>query len=549
MRLASPAPVIFQICTLAYKELSEAPTYPDLLHISVADIASGLDTKRFTSVDLTKAFIARIYEVDSALNTVVEINPDALYIAEQLDLEREKHGRRGPRPLHGVPILLKDNLATKDSMKTTAGSLCLMNSIPSHESTVVERLRKAGAVILGKTNVSEWLNFRSKKSSGGWSSRAGQTHGPYYHKQDPCGSSSGSAVAVAVGLSPLAIGTETDGSIVCPSNKNNIVGIKPTVGLVSRDFVFPGTFRQDTVGPMARTVKDAAILLGVIAGKSSLDNYTDRIPFRTTPDYTALCNPSALKGARIGIPRNAFQGPASVLDAYQSAISYFKDAGAVVVHDTDFESFHEFLKLDRNKVTYRDLRRSYESYFAQLVKDPRNPKNLEDVIKFIKETPAEEYPQRDIGVFEDALNAPKEDITEYQTILKKGLELAGKSGILGMLDQWNLDAVILPASSVVATSMAAIGGYPIVNVPMGYHPPDTPVEYNGRGDLVNNAPGIPIGLQIMGRPFDEERLISYAYAFEQISMIREKMLPKVLPKTQLSDVIKARVMNVTKSEL
>ncbi|PVH86294.1 amidase signature enzyme [Cadophora sp. DSE1049] len=543
----SSVPTILYCAFFWLRYTTGTPSYPSLLNTSIDDIGHGLDSNSFTAVDLVNAYIARIREVESTLNAVVEINQDALDIAEQLDAEQKRHGRRGP--LHGVPILLKDNLGTTDGMQTTAGSLCLIHSTPSRESSVVDRLRKAGAVILGKTNVSEWLNLRSKISSGGWSSRAGQTYGPYFHKQDPCGSSSGSAVAVAVGLASSALGSETDGSIVCPSNKNNIVGIKPTVGLVSRDAVFPGSFRQDTVGPLGRTVRDAALILNVIAGRSPWDNYTNNIPFARIPDYTALCDLSALKGARIGIPRNAIQGSSGVLSAFESAISFFEAAGAVLVDHTDFDSFSDFKNLDRNKVTYRDLRSSYESYFSQLVKNPRNPKTLEDVIKFIKETPEEEYPNRDIAIFEEALAAPAEDTEEYLDILRKGLKLVGEKGILGSLERWNLDALILPTASVVATSMAALGGYPLVNVPMGFHPPDAPIEKNRRGDLVNNAPGIPIGLQIMGKPFDEQRLVGYAYAFEQVSRIREQIQPKILPKTELGDVIHARLMKGIKSEL
>lgn len=260
---------------------------------------------------------------------------------------------------------------------------------------------------------------------------------------------------------------------------------------MSRDGVVPGSFRQDTVGPIARTVRDAAILLGVIAGKSSQDKYTDTIPFQEIPDYAASCLPLALRGARIGIPRNALQGPPSVLKAYESAISHFKDAGAIVVEDTNFESFDDFLNLGRDKVLYRDLYRGFESYLAQLAPDAKNPTTLEDVITFIENTPAEEYPSRDVAVFEEALATPSEDSQEYQEILRKGLELVGEKGLIGTLDRWDLDAVILPTASEDALSIAAVGGYPIVNVPMGFYPPETPIEYNDRGDLVQTGPGIP----------------------------------------------------------
>lgn len=280
--------------------------FPSLLDATTEDLIAGLEYGLFTSVDLVNAYIARINEVNSTLRPVTQLNPDALDIAKSLDDERTNGTTRGP--LHGIPVLIKNNIATLDSMNNTAGSYALVNAKVPRDSFLAAKLRQAGAVILGKSNLSQWANYRSLNSSNGWSALGGQVIGPYFPDQDPSGSSSGSGVASALALAHFSLGSETDGSIIGPSGANNVVGIKPSVGLTSRNLVIPISQHQDTVGPIARTVKDAAYLLSAIAGYDPADNYTSAIPFPhyTIPDYVAACNFSALRGKRLGIPRNVF---------------------------------------------------------------------------------------------------------------------------------------------------------------------------------------------------------------------------------------------------
>ncbi|KAL4900657.1 hypothetical protein BDW74DRAFT_188091 [Aspergillus multicolor] len=505
---------------------AELAALPSLLNITLDEIAIGLDRKQFMSVDLVHAYIGRIDEVNLKLNAVVEINPDALTIAKAA--------------LHGVPIPLKDNIGTTDKMHTTAGSLCLLGAKPARDATIVESLRRAGAVILGKTNLSEWANFRSA---------GGQTYAPYLERQNPCGSSSGSAAAAAVGLAAAAIGTETDGSIICPSGKNAVVGIKPTVGLTSRDMVIPGSPRQDSVGPIARTVKDAAIVLNVIAGRSPFDNATDKFPNESVPDFSAHCKRGALRNIRIGIPRNALKkGPQAVDTAFENAIAALKAAGATIVDNTDFDGIDTFKNLDTDKVLLRDFKHSLNSFLQDLPANPHRIRSLEDVITFTKSAPAESFPDRDIATFEQALASPHRASDEYQDMLHKSIYYAEK-GPKGSLDRFSLDAVVLPASAIHATSMAGILGYPIISVPMGYWPDNIETSYNRRGDLVTAGPNFPIGLQIIGRPFDEQNLIGYAYAFEQQTQIRQKLRPVVRPTVELKDVMARKEGFFVRSEL
>ncbi|GAM34993.1 hypothetical protein TCE0_015r02939 [Talaromyces pinophilus] len=537
------------LCHASTMGATESAVLPSLLNITLDEIAIGLDRNQFTSEDLVRSYIARIDEVNHKLNAVVEINPDAFAIARQLDNERLISGKRSV--LHGVPILLKDNIFTSDKMQTTAGSLCLLGAKPEREATIVELLRRAGAVLLGKTNLSEWANFRSAgdNATDGWSARGGQTYAPYLERQNPCGSSSGSAVAAAVGLAAATIGTETDGSIICPSGKSAVVGIKPTVGLTSRDGVIPGSPRQDTVGPIARTVKDAAMILNAIAGKSPFDSATDRIPYWPIPDFTAKCNPFALRKIRIGIPRNAMKkGTQDVDTVFQSAITALKEAGAIVVDDINFSDLEKFKGLNTDLVLLRDFKDSLDTFLQNLPVNPHSVRSLEDVIEFTKLNAGEFFPDRDIGTFEQAISSPHKASDVYQDMLHKSIYYA-QNGLKNTLEHASLDAVALPASAIHATSMAAVLGYPIVTVPMGYYPKDAEIHYNNRGDLVTAGPGFPIGLQIIGRPFDEQNLIGYAYAFEQQTKIRQKQQPLIQPNTELEDTLAKRMGVLVKSEL
>ena len=473
---------------------------------------------------------------------MTEVNPDAVSIAAELDMERANGMTRGP--LHGVPILIKNNIATNDKMNNTSGSFALYGAKVPRDSTLASKLRAAGVVILGKANLSQWANFRSNNSTNGWSAYGGQTFGVYYPEQDPSGSSSGSGVSSAIGLAFASLGSETSGSILSPSEVNNLVGIKPTVGLTSRSLVIPISQRQDTVGPMARTVKDAAYVLQAIAGKDPLDNYTLAQPFDTPPNYVAACNYSSLRGKRIGIPRNLIdptQEPDStVIDTFNAAVKLITRAGATIVDNTNITAnalaiynngSTENIVLDADFVS--DLP---GEYLSMLSYNPTGVKNLEDVRNFTQHFAQEDYPDRDTGVWDDSLalgygNTDPRFWAAYQT----NLEIAGPEGILGLLANYSLDALILPTN--FSPGLPALAGLPVVTVPLGFYPPSEPVMRNRRGTLVETGPNIPFGLSFLGAAWSEADLIGYAYAYEQRTMTRNKVQPFIMPTTELVNVV------------
>jgi len=497
---------------------------------------------QYKSADDLQAYIARIQEVNGTLNCVTEINPDAVSIAAELDAERANGTTRGP--LHGVPIIIKNNIATNDKMNNTAGSFALFGAKVPRDSTLATKLRAAGVVILGKANLSQWANFRSNNSTNGWSAYGGQTFGVYYPEQDPSGSSSGSGVSSAIGLAFATLGSETSGSILSPSEVSNLVGIKPTVGLTSRSLVIPISQRQDTVGPMARTVKDAAYILQAIAGKDPLDNYTLAQPFDTPPDYVAACNFSSLRGKRIGIPRNLIdptQEPDStVIDAFNAAVKIIARAGATVVDNTNItpyalETYNngstELIVLEQDFVS--DLP---GEYLSMLTYNPQNVHNLQDVSNFTHNFPPEDYPDRDTGVWDEALargygNTDPRFWAAYQI----NLQIAGPEGILGLLANYSLDALILPTN--FSPGLPALAGLPVITVPLGFYPANETVILNKRGTLVETGPNIPFGLSFLGAAWSEADLIGFAYAYEQRTMTRNKVQPYIVPKTELVDVV------------
>jgi amidase len=452
-----------------------------------------------------------------------------------------------PRPLHGLPILIKNNIATADKMNNTAGSWSLVGARVSRDSTMAAKLRKAGAIILGKTNLSQWANFRSSNSSNGWSAYGGQTYGAYYPGQDPSGSSSGSGVASSLGLAFASLGTETDGSILSPSQINNLVGIKPTVGLTSRSLVIPISEHQDTVGPMARTVKDAAYVLQAIAGPDQYDNYTSAIPWAsntthyTVPDYVAACKFDALLGKRIGIPRNVIgartKGSAPILNAFESALTVLRNAGAIIVENTNYTAYASYpTSTAEDTVLNGDFVPNLAAYLAQLSYNPQNVHTLADVTNFTQHFSLEEYPSRDTAVFDSALalnftnTSPK-----FWAAYQEDLYLGGPGGILGALDTYDLDAVVLPTA--YSPGISAIIGAPVITVPLGAYPANTTVVTNARGNLNATAPNVPFGISFAGRKWSEELLVGVAYAFEQRTMVREKVKPYVEPKMELRDVL------------
>ncbi|HEV2391206.1 MAG TPA: amidase [Verrucomicrobiae bacterium] len=464
---------------------------------------------------IAKRYLARIAEVDRrgpALNAVIELNPDVLAIAESLDKERAAKGPRGP--LHGVPVLIKDNIATHDRMTTTAGSLALSGSIPPRDSFVAQKLREAGAVILGKTNLSEWANFRGSLSTSGWSGRGGQTRNPYVLDRNPSGSSSGSAVAVAANLCAIAVGTETDGSILSPSSFNGIVGIKPTLGLISRSGIIPIAHSQDTAGPMARSVTDAAILLGALAGTDPRDPATASSSSQADTDYTRHLGPDGLRGARLGVARNFFGFHPGVDALVQSALDLMRAGGAELIDPVDLEKPSELERAEIEVLRY-EMKTDMNEYLAQL--GPNAPvRTLRDIIEFNERHRAEEL--KWFGQEELIKSQAKGPLTEprYIEALATCRRLARTEGIDAAMDEHHLDAIVAPTSGPAhvtdcvlgdhglgdSTTPAAVAGYPSITVPAGF------------------IFGLPVGLSIFGRAWSEPKLLRIAYGFEQASKAR-----------------------------
>ncbi|HEX6535509.1 MAG TPA: amidase [Gemmatimonadaceae bacterium] len=488
----------------------------ELEEATIAALQEGMQSGKYTARSLAEMYLARIEELDQqgpAINQVLEVNPDALAIADRLDAERKAKGARGP--LHGIPVLLKDNLATADRMSTTAGSLALAGSIAPHDSFVARKLREAGAVLLGKTNLSEWANFRSTHSCSGWSGRGGQTHNPYALDRTPSGSSSGSAGAIAANYAAVAIGTETDGSIVSPSAACSVVGIKPTLGLVSRAGVVPIAHSQDTAGPIARTVRDAAILLGAIAGVDPDDAATAAGRGKGRADYTTFLDPNGLKGARIGVARERYMGYSRASDALvEDAIRVMKDRGATIVDPANIPTAGKWDDSEFDVLLY-EFKADLNKYLAWL--GPSAPvKSLADVIRFNDEHAAREMPFFGQEIMHMAEKKGALTDPAYRKALAKNHRLTRAEGIDAVMDRHRLDALIAPtqgpawlidlvngdAASGGSSSPAAVAGYPSITVPAGY-------------DF-----GLPVGLSFIGRAWSEPTLIRLAYAYEQATTHR-----------------------------
>jgi len=534
--------------------------FPELYSATLEELATGLESGCFTSVDLVNTYIARIGEVNSALHAVLELNPDAISIAESLDAERAAGTTRGP--LHGIPILVKDNIATFDKMNNTAGSYALLGAKVPRDSPTVAKLRSAGAIILGKTNLSQWAQYRSNNGTSGWSSIGGQVYGPYYEHQDPYGSSSGSGVATALGLAFASLGTETHGSIVMPSNRGNCVGIKPSVGLTSRYLVVPISLHQDTVGPIAHTVRDAATVLAAIAGADEYDNYTSAIPNNgVLPDYVSATKTGTnLTGVRIGVPRNGWQPSVvfapvneSVISAeFDKAIEVLRGLGAEILDPANFtaETVGAYtsafvsqkgiinLGLNNESTTIgADFISDLASYMAELTYNPYNITTVEDLLNFTQKDPREDWPDRDTGAWETAikLGFNSSDVRAF-TALQNDLQLDRDGGTTGVIEKYRLDAIIIPTD--FAPTWAASPGLPEVTVPLGAYPPGTP-ELKSARELIAVGPGVPFGLTFMGAKWSEMTLIRLAHAFEQATGgIRYKNpRPVVMPTTELKDVV------------
>lgn len=489
----------------------------EIEELTIAEMQTRMAAGSLTASQLVEMYLTRIETLDqfgAQVNSVMEINPDAREIAQALDVERRVRGARSL--LHGVPILMKDNIDTADHMMTTAGSLALLGDPARQDATVAKRLREAGAIILGKTNLSEWANFRAFRSSSGWSARGGQTRNPYALDRNPCGSSSGSAAAVAANFCAAALGTETDGSIVCPASANGVVGIKPTVGLTSRAGVVPISHSQDTVGPHARTVADAAIVLSVLIGVDPRDSATQASEGKFPKDYTYCLDPDGLKGARIGVARKTFSGYSGEADAVmEEAIRAMSRAGASIVDPADIPTAEDIAADPAEfDVLLYEFKADLNAYLSN--RKGVRIRTLAEAIEFNKKNAEAElrYFGQEIFMLAEA-KGPLTD-AGYLEALERSHRLSRTEGIDAVMDQYQLDALVAPTGSPAwpidlingdhflgaSSSPAAMAGYPILNLPAGF------------------AFGLPVGISFIGRAFSEPTLIKLAYAFEQITRSR-----------------------------
>jgi amidase len=494
--------------------------------ITIADLQDAMKSGKHTARSIAERYLERISQIDKqgpAINSVIELNPDAVAIAEALDKERKDKGARGP--LHGIPVLIKDNIDTADKMMTTAGSLAMLGSRPSKDSAVAQKLRDAGAVILGKTNLSEWANIRSSHSTSGWSARGGQTKNPYALDRNPCGSSSGSGAAVSANLCAAAIGTETDGSIVCPSTSNGLVGIKTTVGLVSRTGIIPISHSQDGAGPMCRTVRDAAMLLGALTGIDDQDAATSDSREHSYTDYTQFLKADGLRGARIGVVRKTFGFNEDVDKIMEEALEALKKQGALLVDPAPIETAGKFGDSEFTVLLY-ELKADLNAYLARL--GPNAPvKTLKDIIDFNESNREKEMPYFGQDTFLKAEEKGPLTTQEYIDALAKNRQLARKEGIDATMDKNNLDALVGPTGGPAwltdhingdsfgggSSSTAAVAGYPNITVPAGF------------------VHGLPVGISFFGRAWSEPALIRLAYAFEQATRVRKP--PRFLPTVNI----------------
>ena len=499
---------------VAPKRAPKADAVFNIVDVGVAELQAAMTAGHTTSQALVKAYQARIKAIDRSgprINSIIEMNPDALAIATALDRERKESGPRGP--LHGIPILLKDNIATFDKMETTAGSLAMVGVRPRRDAFIADRLRAAGAVILGKTNLSEWANFRSTRSSSGWSGRGGLTRNPYALDRNTSGSSSGSGASIAASLAAVAVGTETDGSIVSPASGNGLVGIKPTLGLISRSGIIPIAASQDTAGPMARTVADAAALLTVLAGSDARDGVTAAAD-QKAQDYTTFLDPKGLRGARLGVVRANFGGRNDLASkVVEDALKVLTAQGAILI-DVDLPNAGKYSTAETEVLTY-ELKDGLNAYLADCLPGAKI-RTLQDVIDFNERHKEQEMPYFGQEHFLRAQAKGDLDSPEYVKALASCRNLSREEGIDKVMAAHKLDALVAPSNGPAwltdfikgdnsgggFSQAAAVAGYPHVTVPAGY------------------VAGLPIGISFVAGAWAEPRLITIAYAFEQATRHR-----------------------------
>jgi len=495
-------------------KVQEKPDNSWIEELTIVELQQGYKEGKYTITDVVKVYLDRIIEIDKngpQLNSIIEINPEALLIAEELDRELAAGKIRGP--LHGVPVILKDNIDTHDRMPTTAGATALRNSFPKTDSYVAKKLREAGAIIIAKSNLSEWANFRAMMSSSGWSGVGGQTKNPFVLDRNPCGSSSGSGVAVSANLCMLAIGTETNGSIVCPSNNNGIVGIKPTVGLISRSGIIPISFSQDTPGPMGRTVEDVAITLGALTGIDSSDSKTLASDGKYQTDYTKFLKKEGLNGKRIGLLKKAMGFSDKVDTLLNKTVAYLKANGAEVV-EIEFAKGENYEDASFEVMLY-EFKDGLNKYFAGLG-DGTPVKSLKELIEFNKSDTVE-LRYFDQKILEKAEKKGDIESAEYKKALARMAKATREDGIDKVMNNNKLDAIMAPTGSPAwktdlllgdhfvggSSSLAAISGYPAITVPMGF------------------VDDLPVGVTFFGRAWSEPLLLEIAYSYEQGTKYRK----------------------------
>ena len=494
-----------------------APNLPAFAYeeVSVAELQKRMTAGSLTSRQLTEAYIARMNEIDSAgpsLHAVIERNPDALAIADAMDAERKAAKVRGP--MHGIPVLIKDNIDTADKMMTTAGSLALAGTAAPKDAFIVERLRNAGAVLLGKTNLSEWANFRSSRSTSGWSGRGGQTRNPYVTDRNPCGSSSGTGSAISASLAAVGVGTETDGSIICPSSICGLVGLKPTIGLVSRSGIIPISSSQDTAGPMGRTVADVAALLGVLTGEDIRDAVTLASKGHAPKDYNDHLDVNALKGARIGVARNLAGFHPAVDAAFETALKAIAKAGAVVVDHLTMPNLGKYDEAETDVLLY-EFKDGLNKYLAGRGTTV-NVRTLADMIAYNQREAGKEMPWFGQEMFERAEKKGPLTDAAYKAARELCIRLVRTEALDKLFGDDKLDALVAPSNGPAwitdlvnsdrftggNSSYAAIAGYPSITVPMAY------------------TAELPLGISFLGAAWTEGKLIGFAYAFEQATKVR-----------------------------